>query len=125
MGTSVSKSTRLCLLVMIGVRADGRKELIALAGAAAPPSAVDGDLRQSGHQGAANVGPALARWCGMSPLRQALAGYLAVRRALGYKLDRPEKLLGQFISYLEAAGATTITNAPDVCLSPARADAAR
>jgi integrase len=45
----------------------------------------------------------------MSPLRQALAGYLAVRRALGYKLARPEKLLGQFITYLEAAGATTVT----------------
>jgi integrase len=45
----------------------------------------------------------------MSPLRQALAGYLAVRHALGYKLGRPEKLLGQFIGYLEAAGATTIT----------------
>lgn len=45
----------------------------------------------------------------MSPLRQALAGYLKVRRALGYKLTRPEKLLGQFITYLEAAGATTIT----------------
>lgn len=45
----------------------------------------------------------------MSPLRQALAGYLQVRRALGYRLDRPEKLLGQFIGYLEAAGAATIT----------------
>ncbi len=32
----------------------------------------------------------------MSPLRQALAGYLAVRRSLGYGLARPEKLLGQF-----------------------------
>ena len=37
----------------------------------------------------------------MSPLRQALADYLAVRRALGYKLERPEKLLGQFLDYLE------------------------
>jgi integrase len=45
----------------------------------------------------------------MSPLRQALSGYLAVRRALGYKLARPEKLLGQFITYLEQAGAATIT----------------
>jgi integrase len=45
----------------------------------------------------------------MSPLRQALAGYLEMRRALGYKLARPEKLLGQFIAYLEAAGATTVT----------------
>ena len=45
----------------------------------------------------------------MSTLRQALAGYLAVRRSLGYKLDRPEKLLGQFISWLEEAGTATVT----------------
>jgi integrase len=45
----------------------------------------------------------------MSPLRQALTGYLAVRRSLGYKLTRPEKLLTQFITYLEDAGAATIT----------------
>jgi integrase/recombinase XerD len=45
----------------------------------------------------------------VSPLRQALAGYLTVRRALGYKLARPEKLVGQFLTYLEAAGAATIT----------------
>ena len=44
-----------------------------------------------------------------TPPRQALAGYLAVRRSLGYKLDRPEKLLAQFISYLEDAGAATVT----------------
>src|SRR6266700_4001347 len=30
----------------------------------------------------------------MSPLRQALAGYLAVRRSLGYQLARPETLPG-------------------------------
>jgi integrase/recombinase XerD len=29
-------------------------------------------------------------------LRQAVADYLAVRRSLGYKVARPEKLLGQF-----------------------------
>ena len=45
----------------------------------------------------------------MSPLRQALAGYLTIRRALGYKLARPEKLLGQLITYLEDAGAATVT----------------
>jgi integrase len=45
----------------------------------------------------------------MTGLREALAGYLAVRRALGYKLARPEKLLGQFITYLENAGAATVT----------------
>ena len=32
----------------------------------------------------------------MSPLRQALVDYLAVRRALGYKLKRTENLLAQF-----------------------------
>jgi integrase/recombinase XerD len=45
----------------------------------------------------------------VSPLRQALAGYLAVRRSLGYRLARPEKLLAQFITYLEEAGAATVT----------------
>jgi integrase len=40
----------------------------------------------------------------MSPLRQALVDYLAVRRALGYKLKRPEKLLPQFLTYLENLG---------------------
>src|SRR5262249_24493786 len=42
-------------------------------------------------------------------LRQALADYLAIRRSLGYQLARPEKLLGQFISYLEDQGTATVT----------------
>ena len=50
----------------------------------------------------------------MSPLRQALADYLAVRRSLGYKLAYPEKLLGQFITYLEETGAATVTTAAAV-----------
>lgn len=45
----------------------------------------------------------------MTTLRQALADYLAMRRALGYKLDRAELLLGQFITYLEHEHADTIT----------------
>ena len=44
----------------------------------------------------------------MSPLRAALADYLAVRRALGYKLAGAELLLGQFIAYLEKRGEQTI-----------------
>jgi integrase len=40
----------------------------------------------------------------MTPLRQALADYLAVRRALGARLHRAEKLLGQYLSYVEARG---------------------
>jgi integrase len=45
----------------------------------------------------------------MSALRESLAEYLGVRRALGYQLERPEKLLGQFLDYLDAAGGQTIT----------------
>ena len=43
------------------------------------------------------------------PLRDGLADYLALRRALGYRLARPEKLLGQFLDHLEQAGEATIT----------------
>jgi integrase/recombinase XerD len=45
----------------------------------------------------------------MSDLREALADYLRVRRALGSKLDRAEKLLTQFITYLEQHNADVIT----------------
>lgn len=42
----------------------------------------------------------------MNSLRDALVDYLTVRRALGYKLARDEKLLTQFLSHLDtAAGA--------------------
>jgi integrase len=43
------------------------------------------------------------------PLRDQLADYLALRRALGYRLARPEKLLGQFLGHLEQAGESRIT----------------
>jgi integrase/recombinase XerD len=42
-------------------------------------------------------------------LDQALADYLSVRRALGFKLDRAEKLLTQFISYLGERHIDTVT----------------
>ena len=45
----------------------------------------------------------------MSPLRAALADYLAVRRAMGYKLTRTGGLLAQFVAYLEHVEAETIT----------------
>lgn len=45
----------------------------------------------------------------MSPLRQALTDYLTLRRALGYRLARTEKLLNQFLDHLENGGATTVT----------------
>jgi integrase len=45
----------------------------------------------------------------MSGLSLKVADYLAVRRSLGYKLARPEKLLAQFTAYLDQAGAATVT----------------
>lgn len=44
----------------------------------------------------------------MTPLRHALTDYLAMRRALGYQLARAEKLLGQFLTYLEDLGDTRV-----------------
>lgn len=40
----------------------------------------------------------------MSQLRQGLADYVSLRRALGYKLERPGKLLPGFVAYLEDWG---------------------
>jgi integrase/recombinase XerD len=45
----------------------------------------------------------------MSALHQAVEDYIMVRRALGAKLERHPRLLENFVDYLEAAGATTIT----------------
>jgi len=45
----------------------------------------------------------------MSGRRAELANYLAVRRALGFKLRRASLLLADFVGYLEANGTDTIT----------------
>lgn len=45
----------------------------------------------------------------MSKLHRVLAEYLNLRRSLGYKLRRPEKLLHQFVDFFVATGAPTIT----------------
>ena len=45
----------------------------------------------------------------MSTLAAVADDYLRVRRALGYKLDRQGRQLLQFIAYLDAVGATTVT----------------
>lgn len=57
-------------------------------------------------------------------LRDQLADYLALRRALGYRLARPEKLLGQFLDHLHGCGEATITvaNALDWARLPANGD---
>lgn len=45
----------------------------------------------------------------MTGRAEALVDYLAMRRALGYRLARPEKLLGQFLAYLDDIGASNVT----------------
>ena len=45
----------------------------------------------------------------MTVLEEHLAGYLSMRRALGYKLARAEKLLDLFLAWLEDRGEETIT----------------
>ena len=42
-------------------------------------------------------------------LRQALADYLTLRRALGFNLDRAQKLLTQFVGWLEEQDIDTVT----------------
>lgn len=44
----------------------------------------------------------------MSHLRNALADYLTMRRALGYKMDKAERLLGQFTAFAGERGETHI-----------------
>lgn len=45
----------------------------------------------------------------MSALSAALEDYLALRRSMGFKLERAGKLLAQFVCYCETAGAKTVT----------------
>jgi hypothetical protein len=47
----------------------------------------------------------------MTGMRQALAGYLELRRGLGFKLQRHAGMFGQFVSWLEDHGAATVTTA--------------
>ena len=44
----------------------------------------------------------------MSGLQTRVDEYLRLRRALGFKLKEEERLLGQLVGYLEAAGAETV-----------------
>jgi integrase len=45
----------------------------------------------------------------MSALREAVDDYISVRRALGFKLEDYPWMLHDFVGYLEAAGASTVT----------------
>ena len=45
----------------------------------------------------------------MTALSAALEDYLALRRSMGFKLRRAEKLLGQFVDYCDASGTEVVT----------------
>jgi integrase/recombinase XerD len=45
----------------------------------------------------------------MIDLRAVLADYLALRRSLGYKLERSGRLLAEFVSYLQQSGANRVS----------------
>lgn len=50
----------------------------------------------------------------MSALRSALTDYLALRRALGYKLEDAGRVLPRFVAHLDAHGTETVTVADAV-----------
>ena len=58
-------------------------------------------IKQAGH--------ALAGMCEMNTLRESLTEYLAMRRALGFKLHDAGKALFKFVSFLENRNASHIT----------------
>ncbi len=45
----------------------------------------------------------------MTLLEQQAADYLRIRRALGFKLERAEKLLAQYLTYLDETGQDHVT----------------
>jgi hypothetical protein len=57
-------------------------------------------------------------------LEQALADYLALRRATGFRLDRAQRLLTQFIGWLDEQDIDTITIACAMVWATLPADAA-
>ena len=59
----------------------------------------------------------------MSALREAVKDYLAIRRALGYELERHGRLLPQFIEFLEAQEATVISTSLALAWATQPADA--
>ena len=59
----------------------------------------------------------------MTSFQQAAIDYLAVRRALGFKLHGHDRLLVDFLDYLEDSGAATLTCAAALAWASGRPDA--
>ncbi len=60
----------------------------------------------------------------MSQLRDALADYLTMRRTLGYKMDKAERLLGQFTAFAAERGETHVRTETALVWATLPADAA-
>lgn len=59
----------------------------------------------------------------MTSYRQAAADYLALRRALGFKLRGHDRLLAEYLDHLDDSTATTITSAAALTWATAHPDA--
>src|SRR5665811_1649661 len=79
-------------------------------GAATQELAVDRDLRPGGPGHAAGARRAVAGRCEMTALSRHVQQYLALRRSFGFKLEREEQLLAQFVAYSEAADQEHLTS---------------
>ena len=69
------------------------------------------NLCEGEHRGAAVPRAPVAGSSVMTGMRQALAGYLDLRRGLGFKLAPRREAAGQFIAWPEGRGASTVTAA--------------
>ena len=79
------------------------------AGSPARPARHDRDLRKDRRARAVAAGTAVAGRTPMSQLNSHIEDYLAMRRALGFKLVKEGRLLRDFAAFAEAAGAGTVT----------------
>src|SRR5262249_50466815 len=69
----------------------------------------DADLRQGRYRYPPDIEPAVAGRCAMTSLRLELERYLSMRQGLGYKYEVQARRLRDFVSFMEARKATTIT----------------
>jgi integrase/recombinase XerD len=61
----------------------------------------------------------------MTPLQQALADYLGIRRLLGFELEQTEAVLEKYLTFMERAGASQITTELAVMFAKLPIDADR
>src|SRR3954469_5975410 len=78
-------------------------------GASPPQTGNHCHLREGGQKRVAHTGTTVAGIRAMNRLRAAVDDYLALRRTLGYSLQRDGHLLPKFIDHLQAVGADYVT----------------